>query len=204
MTTSEFKASSGPLDRQALAQLFTDARSLHTYLPEPVTDETLQKLYELTKYGPTGFNSQPARYLYLRSPEAKARLAPALSSSNRDKTVAAPVSVVIAWDTQFFEHLPTQFPAYDAKSFFVRSPEWVEPTGKLNATLQAGYFIIAARSLGLDAGPMSGFKPDLIDKEFFPDGRFKTLLLINLGYGDRTNLPARVPRLDYAQVARVL
>ncbi len=107
-----------PLASDSLAQLFADARSLHTFLPNPVTDETLQQPYDLAKFGPTGYNSQPARYVFLRSPEAKARLSPALSSGNRDKTVAAPVSVLIAWDTQFYEHLPTQFPSFDAKGFF--------------------------------------------------------------------------------------
>jgi 3-hydroxypropanoate dehydrogenase len=193
-----------PVSLDARKQLFLEGRSLHAFLPQPVSDETLQQLYELTKFGPTAFNAQPARYLFLRSPEAKGRMAKALSGGNKDKTLAAPVSVIVAWDSQFYEHLPTQFPGYDAKSFFVRTPESVEPTAKLNATLQAGYFIIAARSLGLDAGPLSGFKPELIDSEFFADGRFKSLLVINLGYGDRSHLRARAPRLAYALVASVL
>ncbi|MBB5190759.1 3-hydroxypropanoate dehydrogenase [Silvimonas terrae] len=193
-----------PLAPAALAQLFDEARSIHRFTDRPVTPATLQQLYELLKWGPTGFNAQPARYLFITTPEAKARLAPALSSGNRDKTLAAPVNVVIAFDSRFHEHLPSQFPAYDAKGFFDGAPDWIEPTARTNATLQAGYLFLAARALGLDVGPMSGFKPDLIDAAFFADGRFKSILLANLGYGERTGLTERGPRLAFADVAQVL
>lgn len=192
------------LEPSALDQLFGEARSIHRFLPERVSDETITRIYELVKLGPTGFNAQPARYLFIRSEEAKRRLAPALSSSNRDKTLAAPLTVVVAWDSQFHEHLPSQFPSYDAKSFFEATPALIEPSAKTSAALQAAYLFLAARALGLDVGPMSGFKHDLLDREFFPDGRFRSLLLANLGYGDRTDLKPRLPRLAFGQVARIL
>jgi 3-hydroxypropanoate dehydrogenase len=192
------------LDAQALDQLFREARSIHQFSDRAVSEATLRELYELLKWGPTGFNAQPARYLFLRSPESKARLEPALSSGNRDKTLAAPVTVIVAYDSQFHEHLPSQFPAYDAKGFFDSAPAWIEPAANTNATLQAGYLFLAARALGLDVGPMSGFKADAVNAEFFPDGRFKAFLLANLGYGIRNGLPPRGPRLAFEQVAQVL
>jgi 3-hydroxypropanoate dehydrogenase len=193
-----------PLDTQSLDRLFRQARSIHRFLPLPVEDDTIGQLYELLKWGPTGFNAQPARYLFIRSAQAKGRLAPALSAGNRDKTLAAPLNVVVAWDSRFHEHLPAQFPGYDAKGFFESTPGWIEPTARTNATLQAAYLFLAARALGLAVGPMSGFKPELIDQAFFPDGRFRSLLLANLGYGNTEGLSARGPRLDFEQVAQLL
>ena len=192
------------LDPQALDQLFREARSIHQFSDRPVKEETLRELYELLKWGPTGFNAQPARYVFLTSPESKARLESALSSGNRDKTLAAPVTVIVAYDSRFHEHLPSQFPAYDAKGFFESAPGWIEPTANTNATLQAAYLFLAARALGLDVGPMSGFKADEVNAEFFPDGRFKAFLLANLGYGIRNGLNPRGPRLPFDEVAQVL
>lgn len=189
---------------EALDQIFRHGRSLQRFLPRPVEAETLHTLYELVKLGPTGFNAQPARFLFLQTPEARTRLAPALSSANRERTLAAPVSVVVAWDSRFHDHLPQQFPAYDAKSFFEARPELIEPAARTSATLQTGYLILAARALGLDAGPMSGFSPEKIDAEFFPDSTWRTLLLVNLGYGDRTFLPDRGPRLRFNEATRIL
>ncbi|MDR3427491.1 malonic semialdehyde reductase [Silvimonas sp.] len=193
-----------PLESTALDQLFRNARSIHRFTERPVKAATLQQLYDLLKWGPTGFNAQPARYLFVASAQAKAQLEPALSAGNRDKTLSAPVNVIVAYDTRFHEHLPSQFPAYDAKGFFDGAPAWIEPTARTNATLQAGYLFLAARALGLDVGPMSGFKPDVVDAAFFPDGRYKSILLANLGYGDRAELSPRGPRLDFAEVAQVL
>jgi 3-hydroxypropanoate dehydrogenase len=193
-----------PLDDAALNQLFLAARSVHQFQPIAVGDEVIVRLYELLKCGPTGYNSQPARYLFIRSQESKSKLAPALSSGNRDKTLAAPLNVIVAWDSRFHEHLPGLFPAYDARSFFEVAPEWIEPTAKMNAALQAAYLFMAARALGLDVGPMSGFKPALVDREFFPDGRVKTLLLANLGYRAHEALTPRGPRLAFQDVAQVL
>ena len=188
----------------SLDQLFRDARSIHTFTDQPVSDDTLHELYALLRLGPTGFNAQPGRYLFIRSPAAKDRLAGALSSGNRDKTLAAPLNVVVAWDSRFHDHLPSQFPAYDAKAFFDGAPDWIEPTARTNATLQAAYLFLAARALGLDVGPMSGFKPAQIDAEFFPDGRYRSLLLANVGYGVRDALPPRGPRLGFDDVASIL
>lgn len=193
---------SGRLDDAGLDLLFREARSIHKFDGRPVEDAVVRELYDLVKLGPTGFNAQPARYLFIRSPEAKQRLTPALSSGNRDKTLAAPLNVIVAWDSRFHEHLPQQFPAYDAKGFFDKAPDWIEPTAKTNATLQAAYLILAARALGLDVGPMSGFKPELIDAEFFPDGRYKSLLVANLGYGVRDEAP-RGPRLGFEQAVEI-
>lgn len=195
---------SSPLPDSSLDQLFRQARSIHRFQPREVSPELLAEVYALAALGPTGFNSQPARYLFLRSPEAKQRLQPALSSSNREKTLAAPVNVIVAWDSRFHEHLPQQFLAYDAKSFFDKAPEYVEPTAKTNATLQAAYFFLAVRALGLDVGPMSGFNPSKVDEEFFPDGRYRSILLANIGYGDRSEVPSRGPRLSFSEAAQVL
>lgn len=188
-----------------LDRLFLQARSIHQFLPEPVSDAVIRRLYDTLRWGPTGFNAQPARYLFIRSPEAKARLAPSLSSGNRDKTLAAPLNVVVAWDRRFHEYLTTQFTAYDARAFFEGAPEWIEPAGRTNATLQAAYLFLVARALGLSVGPMSGFKPELVDREFFPDGRWNALLLANLGYADPQQPPAlRGPRLAFEDAARIL
>ncbi len=192
------------LDEAGLDLLFRKAHSIHRFEDRPVSDTVVRELYELLKLGPTGFNAQPARYLFIRSPEAKQRLSPALSSGNRDKTLAAPLNVIVAWDSRFHEHLPQQFLSYDAKSFFDKAPDWIEPTAKTNATLQAAYLILAARALGLDVGPMSGFKPDLLDAEFFPDGRYKSLLLANIGYGVRDESVVRGPRLAFEDAVEVL
>lgn len=195
---------SSRLTGEALDKIFGDARSIHHFLPRSVEDATLRELYDLAKLGPTGFNAQPARLLFIRSAAGKQRLVPSLSSSNRAKTLAAPVNVIVAWDSLFHVHLPEQFPAYDAKSYFDADPELVLSAGVFNATLQAAYLIVAARSLGLDVGPMTGFKPDQVDREFFPDGRFCSLLMINLGYGDRNGLAPRGPRLAFEDIVTLL
>lgn len=197
-------SSSTPLKDSALDQLFREGRSIQRFLPREVPTEVLNQIYALAALGPTGFNSQPARYLFLHSQEAKQRLQPALASSNREKTLAAPINLVVAWDSRFFEHLPQQFLAYDAKAFFDKAPDYVEPTAKTNAILQAGYFFLAVRALGLDVGPMSGFNATALDQEFFPDGRYRSILLANIGYGDRSQLAPRGPRLSFEQVAQVL
>ncbi|WP_341674786.1 malonic semialdehyde reductase [Niveibacterium sp. SC-1] len=193
------RADAGALSAAALDQIFREARTFNAFTHAPVSDETLTRAYELAALGPTGFNAQPARFVFVRTPEAKALLAPALSSGNRDKTLAAPVNLIVAWDTRFHDHLPQLFPAYDARSFFEKSPEHIPSAGISNATLQAAYFFIAARSLGLDVGPMSGFKADVLDAVFFPDGRYRSLFVANLGYGDRASLKARLPRLTADQ-----
>ncbi|MBA4710412.1 malonic semialdehyde reductase [Aquitalea aquatica] len=195
---------SSPLSAQALDQLFVQARSTHHFQARPVTEDTIRQLYALLKWGPTAFNGQPGRYLFIHSAEARQKLLPTLSSGNRDKTAAAPLTVVLAWDPAFHQHLPEQYPAYDAKGFYDGLPQLIEPHARTNASLQAGYLILAARALGLDAGPMAGFDAAAVDAAFFPDGQWRSLLLVNLGYGVRDGQPPRGPRLDFEQAAAIV
>lgn len=192
------------LPEAALQQLFVAARSNHRFQDKPVAESTIRQLYELLKWGPTAFNGQPGRYLFIHSDEARQKLLPALSSGNRDKTAAAPLTVVLAWDPAFHQHLPQQFPAYDAKGFYDGLPQLVEPHARLNASLQAAYLILAARALGLDAGPMAGFNAAAVDAAFFPDGQWRSLLVVNLGYGVTEGLPPRGPRLEFEQAAAIV
>jgi len=192
------------LRSDVLDQLFVEARSIQTFLDRPVGDETVRRLYELVKLTPTGFNSQPGRYVFVRSASAKEQLAPALSSSNRKKMMAAPLTVIVAYDPRFHERLPDLFPGYDARKLFLDTPGLIEQTGERNSTLQAAFLILAARALGLDAGPMSGFREAEIDRAFFADGRGRTTMVINLGYGDRATLAPRGPRLTFEETARIV
>lgn len=187
----------------ALQQLFTAAHTEQHFSNIAVTDEVIHQLYELVKLGPTGFNAQPARYLFIRSREHKEKLLAHVSSANREKTLAAPVNIVVAYDTQFHHELTEQFPAYDAPSFFEKSPAWIEPTAKLNSALQAGYLVIAARALGLSVGPMSGFNPEQIDAAFFPDGQYKSFLLLNIGYIDHETKQKRGPRISFEKAVNI-
>ncbi len=191
------------LNNTALAQTFTLARTVNKFTDRAVTDATLHALYELAKWGPTSMNTQPARIVFVRSAEAKAKLLPALMPGNADKTMAAPVCAIVAMDSRFYDHLPEQFPAMNAKPMFEGNAGLAESTAFRNSSLQAAYLIVAARQLGLDCGPMSGFDPVKVNEAFFPDGRYKTNLLINLGYGDAAgNLP-RGPRLPFETAARI-
>ncbi|WPB56662.1 malonic semialdehyde reductase [Xylophilus sp. GOD-11R] len=191
------------LDDAALATLFTEARSQNAWKPEPVTDDTLRQLYDLVKMGPTSANCSPARFVFVRSAEGKQKLAPSLSKGNLDKTMTAPVTVIAAWDSEFYEKLPTLFPHGDARSWFTGSPAVAHETAFRNASLQAGYLIVAARSLGLDAGPMSGFEKDKVDAAFFEGTTWKTNLLINLGHGDPAKVFGRLPRLAFDEACRL-
>ncbi len=191
-------------DPHALELAFTSARTFNRFRPEPVSDETLQRLYDLLKWGPTSMNTQPGRYLFLRSAEARQRLKPCLSPGNVDKTMAAPVVAIVAMDTQFFEHLTEQFRAFDAKPMFAGNAALAETTAFRNSSLQGAYLIMAARLLGLDCGPMSGFDPAKLNAEFFPDGRFKANFLVNLGYGDPAGNYPRGPRLPFETAVQLL
>jgi 3-hydroxypropanoate dehydrogenase len=192
------------IDDIALDLLFRSARSIHTFKPEPVSDSTLRDLYELLKWGPTAFNSQPGRYVFVRSAEAKARLAPALSSGNRDKTLAAPVTVIIGYDVEFFaDHCDQSSGARMAK-IFGENAELAATTAFRNGTLQGAYLFIAARALGLAIGPMSGFDANAVDREFFPDGRYHANILVNIGYADDTEPNPRGPRFNFDEVAEVV
>ncbi|MDD0839817.1 malonic semialdehyde reductase [Curvibacter sp. HBC61] len=188
----------------ALDQLFRSARTVHAFQPEPVSDETLHALYDLLKWGPTAFNAQPARFVFVRSPEAKARLKPALSSGNQAQTEAAAVSVIVAQDKRFQEHLPTQFPVYDAKPLFDGNADLAQATAFRNSSLQGAYLILAARALGLDAGPQSGFNPAAVEAAFFPDGRYSVNFIVNLGVADPAGIHPRGPRLSFEQVAEIV
>ncbi|MES5048338.1 malonic semialdehyde reductase [Rhizobium nepotum] len=186
-----------PLDTKALATLFTEARTHNGWMDKPISDETLHALYDLTKMGPTSANCSPARFVFVRSPEAKEKLRPVLSSGNLEKTMAAPVTVIAAIDSEFYEKLPVLFPHADARSWFTSSPAVAEETAFRNATLQAGYLILAARALGLDTGAMSGFDKGKVDAAFFAGTTWKSNFLINLGYGDPSKLFGRLPRLTF-------
>jgi 3-hydroxypropanoate dehydrogenase len=192
------------IDDVVLARLFRSARSVHTFKSDPVTDSTLRNLYELLKWGPTAFNSQPARYVFVRSAEAKARLAPVLSGGNRDKTVAAPVTVIVAYDVEFFSDHPDQSSSAQMTKIFAGNAELAAATAFRNGTLQGAYLVIAARALGLAVGPMSGFDANGVNQEFFPNGRYKANFLANIGYADETQPRPRAPRFEFDDVAEVL
>ena len=174
------------------------------WLPQPVSSELLRQAFELAALGPTSANTTPARFVFLSTLEAKERLRPALAPGNVDKTMAAPVTVIIAWDTEFYEKLPTLFLHKDMRSVFLGKPELIQETGFRNSSLEAGYFILAARALGLDCGPMSGFDAAKVNAEFFPDGKWKSNLLCNLGYGDANKLSPRNPRLSFDEACLIL
>ena len=188
----------------ALDQLFREARTHNDWLPKPISTELLREIYDLTKWGPTSANSSPARFVFVISPEAKERLRPALSSGNLAKTMAAPATVIIAYDTSFHEHLPRLFPHKEMRSVFASKAGLIEETAFRNSSLQGGYLILAARALGLDCGPMSGFDAGKVNAEFFPDGKWKANFLCNLGYGDRSKLFPRNPRLSFEEACLVL
>ena len=164
----------------------------------------LKEVYELARMGPTSANSQPARFVFLTTPEAKARLVPALSPGNVEKTKTAPVNVIIAFDTEFHQQLPRLFPHADMRAYFAGNPALIQETAFRNGSLQGAYFILAARALGLDCGPMSGFDAAKLNAEFFPDGKWQVNFLCNLGYGDPAKLFPRNPRLDFDQACLVL
>ena len=192
------------IEARSLAQLFTDARTHNVFLDKPVSDEMLQKAIELAKMGPTSANQSPLRVLFLRSRAAKERLRPALSPGNLDKTMNAPVVAITAYDEQFYEHLPFLFPHADAKSWFSGDSVKAARAAFQNGTLQVAYLIIALRAVGLDTGPMTGFDNAKVDAEFFPDGRVKSNVLINIGYGDHEKLFPRSPRFSFDQMAKIL
>ena len=192
------------ISQEALQQVFLDARTVHAFKPVPVSDATLHALYDLLKWGPTAFNAQPARYVFVRSIEAKEKLKPALSPGNVAQTLASGVTVIVAQDTRFYEHLPEQNPAFNAKPLFENNAALAETTAFRNSTLQGAYLILAARSLGLDAGPQSGFDADAVNASFFPDGRFKANFMVNLGVADHTGTYPRGPRLPFDVAAQIL
>lgn len=192
------------ISEEALDQLFREARTHSAWRSEPVPAALLREAYELARLGPTSANGSPARFLFLTTSEAKARLKPALMPLNVEKTMAAPVTVIIAWDTEFHEKLPKLFPHADMRSYFVGNQPLIDETAFRNSSLQAAYFILAARALGLDCGPMSGFDANKVNVEFFFDGKWKVNLICNVGYGDTKKLFPRNPRLEFEEAAAIL
>jgi 3-hydroxypropanoate dehydrogenase len=192
------------LNDAALDALFRTARTHNKWQAKPVSDALLQALWELAKMGPTSANCSPARVLFLKSPEAKARLSPALSEGNRAKTLAAPATAIIGYDLAFYEKLPFLFPHTDARPWFAGKPEIIQATALRNGSLQGAYLMLAARALGLDCGPMSGFDNATVDAEFFPDGTVKSNFLCNIGFGDPAGLMPRSPRFAFDEVCRIL
>ena len=207
------------LNDESLNFLFREARSHSAWLDTPVSNETIRRLYEVTKWGPTSANTCPARFVFLRSREAKDRLRPALAPGNVEKTMTAPVTVIVAYDLLFYEKLPKLFPHNPKmRDMFATNPQLVEATAKRNSTLQGAYLMLAARGLGLDCGPMSGFDSARVDaeffdagrdcgtceQEFFPEGKVKSNFLCNLGYGDPSKLHPRNPRPPFEEACRIL
>ncbi|MBC8720485.1 malonic semialdehyde reductase [Paraburkholderia sp. 31.1] len=192
------------LSDQALAQLFRDARTHNGWQNKPIDDAVLRELMELVLLGPTSANSSPGRFVFVRTSEGKEKLRPALSAGNLEKTMAAPVTVIVAMDMAFYEYLPKLFPHADARSWFVGNERLIADTAFRNSTLQGGYLILAARALGLDTGPMSGFDQAKVDEAFFAGTTLKSNFLINLGHGDPSKLFARSPRFSFDEAARIV
>ncbi len=191
------------LDDKALDQLFREARTQNKWQDRPVPDAKLEELYNLLKFAPTSANSSPARFVFVRSAEGKAKLKEALSPGNIEKTMGAPVTVIVATDSVFYDKLPFLFPHADARSWFAGNPAFAETSGFRNATLQGAYLILAARAVGLDAGPMSGFDNGRVDELFLAGTTWKSNFLVNLGHGDPAGLFPRSPRLSFDEACRL-
>ena len=192
-------------DEATIDLVLRKARNHGAWLDKPVTDDQLRQIWAIAITGPTSANCSPARIVFVRSQKDKERLRPALSAGNTDKTMAAPVTAIIGYDTRFYELLPRIFPRNPAaKDWFVGKADFAEITAFRNGTLQGAYFIIAARAIGLDCGAMSGFDNAKVDAEFFPDGRVKSNFLCNLGYGDASKLPPPIPRLSFEEACTLL
>lgn len=192
------------LSSSTLDQLFREARTQNKWQDKPVSDETLRKLFDLVKMAPTSANSSPARFLFLRTPEAKAKLKPALSEGNVEKSMTAPVVVIVAHDPKFYDHLPYLFPHADAKSWFAGNWSLADTTAFRNGTLQGAYMILAARALGLDVGAMSGFDNGKVDEAFLSDTGWKSNFLITLGHGDPSGVFERSPRFAFGEACKLL
>jgi 3-hydroxypropanoate dehydrogenase len=193
-----------PIAMEALDQILLEARTHNRWQKKPVPQALLRQLADVMKMGPTSANCSPARILFLESRSGKERLSPFMSEGNRAKTAAAPVTAIIGYDTEFYEKLPKLFPHADARSWFVGKPAHIEETAFRNSSLQGAYFIIAARALGLDAGPMSGFDAAGVNKEFFPDGKVKANFICNFGYGDPEGVMPRSPRFAFEEFCTIL
>jgi 3-hydroxypropanoate dehydrogenase len=196
---------SNQIDTAALNQIFEDGRTFNYFLDEPVSDDLLRQAANLAELGPTESNSLPGRFLFLTSAEAKARLAPHMSDGNREKTLKAPVNLIAAYDLAFFENLPRTFPHVDARSWYAhKSEDALRFSAARSTALQLGYLIIALRALGLDVGPMGGFEGKGVDETFLAGTSWRSFVVANIGYGDRSRLHPRNPRLSFDEFARIL
>jgi 3-hydroxypropanoate dehydrogenase len=193
-----------PIDPTSLDQLFLAARTANGFLEQPVAPELLKQAYELARMAPTAMNSQPTRYVFITTPEAKARLLPLMSPGNVDKTRSAPVTVLLATDSRFYEHMPQIWHGAGAKEMIEGNPAMAGKMAGLNGVLGGAYFILAARALGLDCGPMGGFDAPKVNAEFFPDGRYSVNFILNLGYADPSKAFARNGRLSFEQACTML
>ncbi len=192
------------INDDALDVLFRDARTYNNWQDKDIPDSLLHELHELVKFGPTSANCSPMRVVFVKSEDAKARLKPHLAEGNVDKTMGAPVTAIIGMDMEFYEELPKLFPHTDAKSWFEGNDDLIEETAFRNSSLQGAYLILAARALGLDCGPMSGFDTDGVKNEFFPDSTVQPNFICNLGYGDPEGLFPRSPRFSFDEANSIL
>ena len=192
------------VDQHTLEQLFTEARSHNVWKDKPVNDETINEIYNILKMGPTSANSCPARFVFVKSEAAKLELKECLAEGNIEKSMTAPVVAIIGMDMEFYEQLPKLFPHTDARSWYAGKEDKIFETAFRNSSLQGAYLIMAIRSLGLDAGPMSGFDNDKLDATFFPDGKIKSNFICAFGYGDVSKLYARGPRLEFSEACEIV
>ena len=192
------------VDQAVLAQLFTEARTHNVWQDKHVDDALLKQIYEAMKFGPTAANGSPARIVFVKSAAEKARLVECVLAGNADKTRSAPVTAIIAFDRNFHDQLPKLFPHADARSWYAGNDEKIARDALMNSSLQGGYFILAARALGLDCGPMAGFDADKLNATFFPDGKWAVNFLVNLGYGEADKLFPRGPRLTFDEACRIV
>lgn len=190
------------LNDVALDRIFRTARTRNAWLAKPVAEQLVRAAYDLAKWGPTSANTCPARFVFVHTLEGKARLKPHLYPTNVDKTMSSPLCVIVAYDTRFYKLMPQLFPGRDMRAVFEGNTPLILETAQRNSSLQGAYLIIAARALGLDCGPMSGFHPTALDATFFPDGRWKSNFLVNIGYGSAENLFPRNPRLPFEDACR--
>lgn len=203
MSTNQIERKTA-LSDSALDQLFREARTHFAWQDKPVPEELMKELYNLVKMGPTSANGGHGRFVFVTTEEGKAKLLPTMAEGNVEKTRTAPVTVIVAYDTRFHEQLPKLFPIYDLKPMFDGNAPMIEEHALRNSSLQGGYLILAARALGLDAGPMSGFDPDRVNAEFFPDGQYRVNFIMNIGYGDESKLFPRLPRLEFEEAAQII
>ncbi|BAS68176.1 malonic semialdehyde reductase [Bathymodiolus septemdierum thioautotrophic gill symbiont] len=192
------------IDKSTMETLFTKARSHNGWLDKDISEEQIHQIYDLMKFGPTAANTCPARITFVRSDEAKAKLSPHLDEANVEKAMSAPAVAIIGYDTEFYEKLDYLFPHTDAKSWYQGKPEKITEVGLMNATLQGAYFMLAARAVGLDCGPMGGFNARTLDVAFFPDGKTKSIFICGIGYGDSTKIFPRSPRLSFDESCEIL